>query len=700
MTFLNPAVLFGLIATAIPIALHFLNLRKLKKIEFSTLTFLKELQKTKIRKIKLKQWLLLLLRTAIIILLVMAFARPTVKTFTFGGSSAAKTSAVIIIDNTFSMSVVTENGSYLNHAKQIAKNLLSNFQQGDEITLIPLASAAKETGKPTTNLSLLKKNIDDTQISYVSETINDAVVRAAQVLYQSKNFNKEIYILTDLQKGRLFNSSKELSNISTMLNQNVRLYFIDVSERRAVNVGIDDLIPNNQIFEKDKNVSFTAKVKNYSDQPVNGSVVSLSINGKRSAQQSLTLSAGEVKDIPFETTLIDTGLVEVTADLEDDDILQDNKRFFSVYVPAKISLLLLYDNRDDDKFIKLAVQDPANKITISEYGLQQASSINLKNYDAVFVIGSGKNSDWSALQQYIETGGNVVIMPGSSSTLQNFQKLCGAIKIPAPAASVGKENSSLTFSQFDKTDFQNPLLADIYENKKDQQIESPEIYHYFKISPGSVGKNIISMIDNSSFLSEYRSGRGKIYLFNSAPVLGWNDFPVKGFFAPLMNKLLLSCASKMKEQSTNLAGQNITADISNRVLPQVKIINPSGIEEIINTDSLPNKNYLAYSNTDEIGTYKFFSGKKLLDYFSVNHDTRESVTEKSTGAELDDYLKQISFEGKFVKLSSKDDISKVIYESRFGTELWKYFLILVLLLAIVESMVARSAKKDVEKVGN
>ena len=97
---------------------------------------------------------------------------------------------------------------------------------------------------------------------------------------------------------------------------------------------------------------------------------------------------------------------------------------------------------------------------------------------------------------------------------------------------------------------------------------------------------------------------------------------------------------------------------------------------------------------------KFFSGKKLLDYFSVNHDTRESVTEKSTGAELDDYLKQISFEGKFVKLSSKDDISKVIYESRFGTELWKYFLILVLLLAIVESMVARSAKKDVEKVGN
>ncbi len=698
MTFLNPAVLFGLITTAIPIALHFLNLRKLKKIEFSTLAFLKELQKTKIRKIKLKQWLLLLLRIAIIILLVMAFARPTVKTFTFGNSSTAKTSAVIIIDNTFSMSVVTEKGSYLNHAKQIAKKLLDNFQQGDEITLLPLANAAQEQGHPTTNLSGVKNAINELQISYVSETINDGMVRAAQVLYQSKNFNKEIYILTDLQKGRIYNSEKELSDLSQMLSKDVRLYLIDVSERRAVNVGIDDLIPNNQIFEQDKTVSFTAKVKNYSDQPINSSVVSLSINGKRSAQQSLTMAAGETKSILFETTLNDTGLVEITANLEDDDILQDNKRYFSVYVPAKIRMLMLYDNKEDDKFTKLAVQDPSSKVEISEYGMAQLSSLNLKDYDAVFVIGSDKNSNWQPLKDYIETGGNVVVMPGSESTQQNFAKLCNSLSISAPSAAEGKQNSSLTFSQFDKADFQNPLLANLYEDKKDQQIESPEVYYYFKINPGSNGRNIISMIDNSSFLSEYKVGRGKVYLFNSAPVLGWNDFPVKGFFAPLMNKLLLSCASKMKEQSANFAGQEINADISNRLLPQIKIVNPGGVEEIVNADSLPNKNYLAYRKTEETGTYKFFSGNKLLDYFSVNHDPRESVTEKVTTNQFDDYLKKISFEGKTINLSSGEDFTKVIYESRFGTELWKYFLVIVLILALLESLIAKNTKKETANV--
>ena len=113
MVFLNPSVLFGLIAASIPILIHLLNLRKLKKIEFSSLDFLKELQKSKIKKVKIKQWILLLLRTLIIVFLVLSFSRPSVKTNLFGASgSTAKTTAVILLDNSFSMGVVTDKGSY------------------------------------------------------------------------------------------------------------------------------------------------------------------------------------------------------------------------------------------------------------------------------------------------------------------------------------------------------------------------------------------------------------------------------------------------------------------------------------------------------------------------------------------------------------------------------------------------------------
>ena len=76
MTFLNPFVLLGLAAAAIPILIHLLNKRKLRTIDFSTLSFLKELQRNTMRKIAIRQWLLLLLRTFMILFLVLAFSRP------------------------------------------------------------------------------------------------------------------------------------------------------------------------------------------------------------------------------------------------------------------------------------------------------------------------------------------------------------------------------------------------------------------------------------------------------------------------------------------------------------------------------------------------------------------------------------------------------------------------------------------------
>jgi hypothetical protein len=266
--------------------------------------------------------------------------------------------------------------------------------------------------------------------------------------------------------------------------------------------------------------------------------------------------------------------------------------------------------------------------------------------------------------------------------------------ITQPDNSIGKINSQQSIAQIDKIDLQNPLFEDFFDNKKLPQIESPEIYYYFKINPGDAGKNIIGMFDGSSFLSEFKVKQGKIYLFNSAPVLSWNNFPLKGFFAPSMNKLVLTCASKIKAQNSFMAGEEITADISNHISQQIKIQKPDGLDEYLNSDSLANKNFINYSKTAKTGLYTFISGDKLLDYISINHDPRESVTEKSSISDFKDYLKLVDFEGKFYSLSADEDFSKVIYESRFGTELWKYFLIAALILAMIESYVARSSKKD------
>lgn len=694
MTFLNPVALFGLFASLIPVVLHFLNLRKLSKVEFSTLKFLKELQKTKIRRIKFKQWLLLLIRILIIICLVLAFARPTVKSVTFGNNSAAKTSAVIIIDNTFSMSVISEKGSYLNKAKQVAKNLLNNFQQGDEITIIASADMDNVSFSSTTNFAEAHKKIDDIELSNISATLNRNLIKAAQVLYQSRNYNKEVYILSDFQYGRIIGSSKEISNFGKTFSPDTRLYLFDLNDKEATNLGFENIKTANQIFETGKTIGFSVAIKNYSETPVNNSVVSLFMNGKRSAQQNFSLNAGEIKEIVFETTLQDTGLVEVSAELEDDEILQDNKIFTAIYVPSKISLLIASDTNSDSKLIKLTLGIPNDKIILQEISTSQLSSFNLKKNNTIFVIGTNQITDVEPLNNFIHSGGNVILFPGSQNSLPSFQNTLGAFGLTQPILFVGKVSGAESISELKQPDFKHPLIASIFEKSANMKLDSPEIFAYMKIKPDANYRTIIPLLDNSSFLSEIKIGNGKLILFASAPTLSWNTFPVKAFFAPLINNCILYSSSKLKSDSTYKCGDQIIAGISDASGLQIKIKKPNGSLEYINTDSLGNKNFLFYNKTDQPGTYEFYSGNKRIDYISVNNDPRESVTEKHSESDFKDYLKNIGYEGKVISVSSKDDYIKQIYQSRFGTELWKYFLFIILILAVAESLIAKSSKKD------
>src|SRR5712664_2922794 len=152
MVFLNPLVLLGLAAAAIPVILHLLNLRKLRTIEFSTLTFLKELQQTKIRRLKLRQLLLLIIRTLLVMLIVLAFARPALRGSFLGGlGSQAHSTIVLIFDDSFSMMTADEHGELFKQAKEAAGRFVDLLKTGDEAFLIKLSDIPKATIEPATH---------------------------------------------------------------------------------------------------------------------------------------------------------------------------------------------------------------------------------------------------------------------------------------------------------------------------------------------------------------------------------------------------------------------------------------------------------------------------------------------------------------------------------------------------------------------
>lgn len=128
--------------------------------------------------------------------------------------------------------------------------------------------------------------------------------------------------------------------------------------------------------------------------------------------------------------------------------------------------------------------------------------------------------------------------------------------------------------------------------------------------------------------------------------------------------------------------------------PQIKIIRPDKSEDFINLQDETSSNYYEYKKTDLAGSYTVYSGSKIIYEFSVNLDPQESVVKYISANEFENYLKQINFKGKYIQVEKNEDPAKVVLQSRFGSELWRYFLVIAILLALIEMAVARNAKKE------
>lgn len=697
MTFLNPAVLIGLLAAAIPVIIHLLNLRKLKKIEFSTLAFLKELQKNKIRKIIIKQWLLLAIRVLIVLFIVMAFARPALRGLSIAGTtSAAKTTAVFIVDNSFSMSVLGQNGSYFNQAKDLTRKIIEQLKEGDEAAILFLSEDDQQINL-TNDFNQLINRSNQSELSFIKGDLHKSITLAAQLVNKSNNFNREIYLLTDFQKN-IFPQNELKTDLSELLNENVKLYSFQLSEKKVFNLAVDEIKSANQIFEKDKPITFNITISNYSEQDVQNGVISVFVNQKRAAQKSFDVDAGKSVLLDIDAIADATGFVDVLAEIESDDIEQDNKRYNSVFIPDKISALIISDDIASHRFLKLALQTIGQqKLKLEERNSNQISGVQLTNYDVVFICNDNITQGNEKLIQYVKDGGSLFIIPQVNTDINRLNNLLGKLNLPLANGFAGKLNDKTLSVQFDKIDFNHPVFLNLFKKEDKKNIESPSINYFLKYSTQGKGTNIITLTDGSSFLSEFKQGKGKIFLFNTANDLSWSNFPLKTIYAPLIVKSVYYLSQKENQQNNIIAGTPLTIDLNRINSTQFKIFKPDSTTEIINVD-LTNQKYFDYKSTSLAGFYKIYAGNEIVDNIAVNFDKSESNPVYADENDFNKYLDMIKFKGKVININKEINPVDAINQARFGSELWRLFLLIAILLSILEMTIARNVKKEVEGI--
>jgi hypothetical protein len=710
MIFLNPLFLFGLAAAAIPIIIHLLNLRKIRTIEFSTLTFLKELERTQIRRIKLRQLLLLILRTLLIIFIVFAFSRPAFRGSAGVIGAEARTTAAIILDNSASMGTYDERGSLFRQAIDRALDVMEVLRDGDHIILLRQSDLPDATTpSPTADRIRVTRHIQETKLSSRHRPLDSALVVSRDLMELSPHLNAELYIISDMQSAHWLGGRE---TVFESFDREVKTYVIPLGAGRAENAAIENVSFRSALVEPGKPIAFDVVIRNHGTVDLHDHITSVYLDGVRVAQKNLDITGQAAGSTEFLITPERTGLIHGYVEIEDDAFPPDNRYYFTLMIPERINILLVGSNSDDIQFIRTALSARTGTGTDSVIRTEFSSAenfpaVNLNEYDILIVSNVPAWSDAQAdrITRFIEEGGGFILFPGENMDIENYNRTL-LVRLGLPSITGVRSYERSGSVRLDRIDYDHPIFSGVFEEQLRgemtiDRIESPRIQKMLTFeSPRPTDAPVIGAAGDNLFLLSARRGYGAVLMYSVQPILQWSDLPLRGIFVPLMHRSVLYASTAEHRDESFTAGETALVTLpASRVLPDAAftLIHPDNSEERIQPRHLATGGAYQFSieSADEPGVYRIYAGDQPVKSFAVNLHSGESDGDRleieETKSMLGEYgLERVQF------LEPDTDIAHAVLEGRYGTELWKTFLLLALIAAAAETVLARDAKQRLE----
>lgn len=677
----------------IPILIHLFNRQRLKRIQFSSVRYLKSLQKTRMRRLKIKQLILLILRTLIILLLVIAFARPTTEgSYSSALGSAAQASIVIMIDNSLSMSTESQEGTLFETARQDALGIIDNFAPKDEIALISFSTAPSlESGGFTTNHGLVEDLLNEIEPTMMDTDPREAMEMAFELLSGSDNLVKEIYLFSDMA-GTPWNGA-DFSQLRQL--ENLKIYTARLIKEDYDNLKISKVDFGNSLIYPGRPANISASVFNESPRRVDNLLVSLYVDNKRIAQADLTLGASSSEKVNFTHTFTEAGEHSGYLEISDDDLIEDNRVYFSINIPDIIRVLTLYEKEDDDLFLRMAFRplpESPTQVELTSEPISRLSNIDLVDYDCVIVSNSKflSQANLSRLAGFIKSGGSLLTFISDDN---NKAALNEKIMIPAFESEIEsglnvKEGEG--FFKLSSLDFGHPIFSRFGEIEEDY-LPQMDFYRIIQVTNPQNGRVLASYSTGSPAIIESQWGRGKIIAFMSSASAEDSDLISHPFFVTFLNRAAEYLAYDLNRLRENYyTGQTISRTILH-VKPEktVELVTPDGkrLNPAYNFSGTALN--LTIPKIESNGISEIVIDDNVVERFSVNFPPDET---SGTFMKIGEF-RDIMAGYEIIELPGGEDHAQIIQESRLGKELSRLFFILALILLAAEMLLARGSAR-------
>lgn len=607
--------------------------------------------------------------------LIVAFAQPY-KTATNQIDSESVNNVGIYIDNSMSMQLRSRELSLLDESRHKAINIARKFGLSSSFYLISndfLPQHQREL-----NLSEFIQETGQMPAGAPPVNISDVFARAKALQDNELDDNRIQFIISDFQK-----STFDIEQL--VPDSSLHLFLVSAVPNKIANLFIDTCWFESPVLHPGIPLLLKVRLGNASDEEARSIPLSLEIEGVQTAVSNVDVPANGFFETTMQFSVSRYGFHQAQLSILDFPVVFDDVMYFSFEVRSEIQILEIHEGKPNPWLRLLFVED--EHIQFISENRHQLDLRSLQTYDLV-VLSSVENLPTgllNALQQYVNEGGSLVIIPSINgvSALQELTLGLGFEYLPQPD----------TFNtRVFHVESQHPLLREVFV-KIPENPDFPSIFSHYTIrfSPQTTSRSIINLLNGNPFLVTAPAGSGQVYAFTTPIELNWTDFPSNSLFVPVFYRMAL--LSVRHQSHYYLAGNEIqqlflaakelnpyelrirsVAD-EMEYIPGVRIA--SGRQELY----LPEVNLLA-------GHYELFENDQVLLVFSINDNRKESHLNyydiNDLSASLTGRFKSVTIMDS-LSAEGSDDLNVLTGANRW----YQYFVLLALIFLLVEILLIR-----------
>jgi hypothetical protein len=563
--------------------------------------------------------------------------------------------------------------TYFESASEMLQSIFDLFTSKDRLYLL---TATKPEPVKLSIPAEVSSVVGKYSVQYNTSDFSEALEKALQIFTLFPNVNQELYLISDLYiNGNAIQDSLNQG----LVKYNIKMFIVNPAEGIIPdNLSIDSVALKTQIFEINKPIYLDVYLKNYNTNETKNSNVYLYQSNERIAMDQVSIPAGKNQNIELGFNPKSSGKYFLTVEIEEDDLPADNIYFINLDIPDKLNVL--YVRNQANVYMKSALETLSKNsilhISQSSYNAWQA--YYFQNFDVIILDDPPKldGETLSRLYNFLDENRNLILIPGSSSTPEEinnlFQPKLGKNLISGSIIIAGNDD----FYSFAPLDVKSNLFLPLFSSSENK-FDSPKIYKYFKLN--NSGQALLALKNGDSFVSTFSAERekGSIFIVNSAFDPQWSNMVFKGFFIPYLYRLIYIAAQTRFDNLDALhIGDTHIFSLSNQSINK-KFQMETPDEQMINL--IPSQTEtglgITFSEFNEPGHYKLFQESQLQSNIAVNISSTEFK-----GPFLD--LEKIDTD--VVLLIPRKQIIDKILQSRNGSELWLFLVILAIVLLFLE----------------